>query len=100
MSLQDVIKTCLDKHIKQLLETYLWRFSTDNLPINFSQHGTSDYENSLNLRKHLHKAYLANEDIRQDIQNWYVADWGGVRSNRKDTLKILRIILIRTYISG
>jgi hypothetical protein len=87
MSLQDAIKTFLDKHIKQLLETYVWKFSTDNLPINFSPHGTSDYENSLNLRKHLHKSYLTNANGREGIQKWYVADWGGVRSNRNETLK-------------
>jgi hypothetical protein len=87
MSLQDAIKTFLDKHIKQLLETYLWKFSTDNLPINFNSYGTSDYENSLNLRKHLHKSYLTNANGREGIQKWYVTDWGGVRSNRNETLK-------------
>lgn len=87
MHFQEAIKNFIDQHIGQLLETYLWKFSTENLPIKFDFYGTSEYENSLNLRMHLHNAYLVHDKSREDIQNWYVTNWGGVRSNRKETLK-------------
>lgn len=87
MSLYEAFNHFLEQHVRQLRSTYLWGFSTERLPITYTPPASNDYENSLDLRQHLYNAMLSNPNCRNGIQQWYVKEWGGVRSNRRETLE-------------
>jgi hypothetical protein len=85
MNFQKTLNAYLLENVNQITLNYQWNFSTKNFPIPYTKKSTNHYQNSLDLREFIHKEIKSKSQISDDLQTWYVKDWGGVKTNRKST---------------
>ena len=85
MNFQKTLNAYLLENVNQITLNYQWNFSTKNFPISYTKKSTNHYRNSLDLREFIHKEIKSKSQISDDLQTWYVKDWGGVKTNRKST---------------
>jgi hypothetical protein len=73
------------REVPRLTDTYDWKIPRI---VGFPQAGESGYQPNLALKKHLKMLWdNAPGDERVEIAQIIVSDWGGVRSNRQETLE-------------
>lgn len=68
---------------------YVWSFRPEQVPAGVADAGRSGgdwYARNVALKEKLHARWCAQPDRRADIERYYVVDWGGVRSNKPETL--------------
>ena len=78
MDFQETLNNYLISKFELIKDEYKWDFSTKNLPIVYSKDFKSNYQNSLDLRLLIHEEIKSNKIFSEELQIWYVTDWGGV----------------------
>jgi len=70
---------------------YAWSFSPEGVPAGVSltdTPGADWHARNVALKHALHAGWCAMPAHRADLERYYVVDWGGVRSNRPETLAL------------
>jgi len=66
-------------------EVYDWEVPK-NCPFDFQRGSDSWAQANMRLRRVLSKIWKNEPTRRPEIATWYVSDWGGIKSNRKETI--------------
>lgn len=86
MSFQEALSRYLLGSFEGVKEIYNWNFSTEKIPVSYTDISANSYERSRNLRHFIYKSISEKSPLSSDMQIWYVRDWGGVRANSASTL--------------
>lgn len=87
MQLQDAIRDYLATQLCKISDLYNWNFTLTGFPDNnYEQTGLNAYEKSRNLRSMINNEINNRSPISNDLQIWYVKNWGGVKSNKNETM--------------
>jgi len=86
------LKGCIAAYIAEvrpkLDDLYRWPIPPLTLDIPFEQGADSLTRANMRLKRTLHAAWQdAHEARRYDTAHWYVARWGGVKRNKRETLE-------------
>lgn len=68
---------------------YAWPFNPDKVPsgvLDGRTEGNDWYARNVDLKHRLHEVWRDKQERRADLERYYIADWGGVRGNRPQTL--------------
>lgn len=68
---------------------YAWSYDPDRLPGEVAAGERTDgdwYARNVELKHRLHAAWKAQPAARANLEHYYIADWGGVRTNKPETL--------------
>jgi len=89
MDLQTAVNLYLSSQTQFLERDYNWDFSLNGFPdVNYQKCGSNDYARSRHLRNYIHEKINSESSESFDYQNWYVKYWGGVRTNKPETIQI------------
>ena len=87
MKLFEAVSKYLKDQFSRLPEIYPWGFNLENFPNRvYHKSGVNKYEQSRHLRDHIYNAIQKNSNLSEELQKWYVRDFGGVRGNSDETL--------------
>jgi hypothetical protein len=70
---------------------YSWSFKPEEVPAGVSGIDAPEadwYSRNVALKQGLHARWRAQPAHRADLEKYYVVDWGGVRSNKPETLAV------------
>lgn len=88
MNLSQAVSNYLSTQFGRLNEIYKWNFKLDGFPdASYVQVGNSGYERSRHLRNHIFNVIKSIPANSHDYQVWYVRNWGGIKSNKLETLR-------------
>jgi hypothetical protein len=68
---------------------YTWSFDTQRVPagiFGLDARGTDWYSRNVTLKHLLHAAWNRDLERRAELERYYIGGWGGVRTNRAETL--------------
>ncbi|MEQ1635817.1 MAG: hypothetical protein ABL903_03935 [Methylococcales bacterium] len=89
MSFEDAVTEYIAEHIGNLENDYQWRFPVDNLPIVMTFNTESWLAKNIALRQALHDNWINSTTAqRRNLCEWYITQWGGVRTNQPQTLDL------------
>ena len=92
MLLKQAVNDYISNNLDKLHRDYRWTFDSGSLPLNICPVGDNWFDKNISLRALLHKAWLnGSQAERALISNWYIVQWGGVRTNHKKTLEYYAI---------
>jgi hypothetical protein len=80
-----VVNRFMDDYASALDVSYSWPIPND-LPVTFERSHASRMDNIL-LRRAMSDAWVNEPDRRQNLAVWYVAQWGGIRGNKSETIR-------------
>lgn len=86
MELKDALLEYAVKHMRSLAEEYSRPFDLGSLAITLRVTGTHCLERNINLRLALHRQWMRAPQHRKQLVNWYIREWGGIKTNSPDTL--------------
>ncbi len=87
MKFEDALTQYVDNNIGRLEEKYKWKIPL-KLPIEVKFSNENRFHKNITLRKALHDGWkTATQEQRREIIEWYISDWGGVRTNSEEKLK-------------
>lgn len=78
---------------------YTWAFKPEDVPAGVEARGADWYARNVALKQELNARWRAQPAHRAELERYYVADWGGVRSNRPATLALYHGSDARTNIA-
>jgi len=88
MNLLDALSKYIAEQSVGLPTHYDWEFNLANFPLSeYESRGSNKYELSRNLRLDINDAIIKKSPLSEQLQFWYVREWGGVRGNSLATLQ-------------
>jgi hypothetical protein len=86
LSFQEALNFYLLSNFQEIDKNYKWDFSVKSLVMQFTKNPGQYYLNSKCLRKIINEKIISNPELAAELQVWYVKEWGGVKSNKIETL--------------
>ncbi len=87
MKLHEAISQYANEKAPNIAQDYIWKINMENFPLkNYSLEGNNDYQQCKNLRIFIHNHLKSHQDFSDELQIWYVKNWGGVKGNKSETL--------------
>lgn len=88
MSLEKVLSDLARTHLQKSNDWYQWRnINPTKLPLGIKLIEGNQYEQNVQLKLDLNQQFQeANEETRYRLTHYYIAIWGGIKTNRKETL--------------
>jgi hypothetical protein len=82
-----VISDYISTQFDRLNDIYKWNFNLNHFPDkDYVQVGANPYQRSRHLREMIHNNILKKSPNSNEFQIWYVKNWGGVKTNKAETL--------------
>lgn len=91
MQIENQIRQYVLENIDELAKSYSWSIDPNYLPIGITiTEKDSVYIQNVMLKKELNRLWSENTDqlFRNQLIRYYIVDWGGIKSNRSQTLDI------------
>ncbi len=89
MKFEDAITQYVSDHIDRLELDYQWDFPIDNIPVKISFGNECWLKKNIYLRNALHDAWNNSaQEKRLAISNWYIYEWGRVKTNKPEKLAL------------
>ena len=83
-----LISDYISTQFNRLNDIYKWNFNLNNFPDKaYVQVGANPYQRSRHLREMIHNNIVENSPSSNEFQIWYVKNWGGVKTNKAETLQ-------------
>jgi len=88
MTIAIVLTSFAHQHIDGINAWYSWRgMKSEELPEGIELPVGNGYQQNVSLKQQLHALWVgANAKRRRELTEYYVATWGGIRSNRSETM--------------
>jgi hypothetical protein len=88
MNSVNVISDYISTQFERLNDIYKWNFNLNHFPDkNYVQVGANPYKRSRHLREMIHNNIIKKSPNSNEFQIWYVKNWGGVKTNKAETLQ-------------
>ena len=90
MNLEEVIARLAGKTLDSKENWYSWKINEERLSqkTGIALKNASLFEKNIELKESLrHRLERCDPDLREKLIRYYVADWGGVRSNSTETIR-------------
>jgi hypothetical protein len=85
-----LIKFCTE-NLKTNSDWYHWKINEKYLPQGIELLDVSRVIKNLSLKEKLHSKWRESDDItKEEIIEYYIVKWGGIRGNKKETLDIYK----------
>lgn len=85
----DVLTDYVGEKIDAGTDWYVWSFNTRRVPPGIlGEHALPDdwYSINVHLKQRLHRMWMEDFDRREELEHYYIREWGGVRTNDPRTL--------------
>jgi hypothetical protein len=83
-----VISDYISTQFDRLNDIYKWNFNLNHFPDkDYVQVGANPYQRSRHLREMIHNNIVKKSPSSNEFQIWYVKNWGGVKTNKAETLQ-------------
>jgi hypothetical protein len=93
-----LIKFCTE-NLKTDSDWYHWAIKDEYLPLGIELSNDSRIQRNLSLKEQLHSKWSKSDDkTKEELIEYYIIRWGGIRGNKKETLDIYKKSLSRELI--
>ena len=93
-----LIKFCTE-NLKTDSDWYHWAIKDEYLPRGIELSNDSRIQRNLSLKEQLHSKWSKSDDkTKEELIEYYIIRWGGIRGNKKETLDIYKKSLSRELI--
>lgn len=87
MKFNDAITEYIKENIDTVNIIYDWKINLTDFPDkSYKLEGDNNFNQNINLRKYINKIITEDEQLKQQCIFWYIKKWGGVKSNKLETL--------------
>lgn len=87
---QILIKFCTE-NLKTDSDWYHWTIKDEYLPRGIEMSNDSRIQRNLSLKEQLHSKWSKSDDkTKEELIEYYIVRWGGIRGNKKETLDIYK----------
>jgi hypothetical protein len=88
INISQALSDYLSNSYHLLGEIYQWDFNLKDFPDNsYVKVGDNDYQKSRHLRNFIHQQIEDKSIQSSQFEKWYVHNWGGVKTNKQETLQ-------------
>src|SRR3990170_3593628 len=88
----DLLNSLCDFSRKNINAENLWyefKFNEDRLPVRINFYNGSMYQKNVILKKELHRKWEnGSEQDREDLIRWFIVNWGGIKRNSSEKIKL------------
>lgn len=91
MKIENQIRQYVLENINELANSYSWRINHNYLPNGIKLiENESVYIQNITLKNELNRLWVQSEDqqSRKQLISYYIVDWGGIKSNKPNTLDV------------
>jgi hypothetical protein len=89
--LKDILKMFYNNYYDDKIDWYHWNIKDIYLPKGIELMNESKVKRNLQLKEKLHSMWIqSNEETRGNLIEFYIVKWGGIKTNRTDSLNIYK----------
>jgi hypothetical protein len=86
--MQDILNNFIRNHIASIAADYRWRVNPELLPAGVHLDPGGNYHQNIQLKHQLSQLFNDGDPVlRQEIITYYIAKWGGVKTNAPATIQ-------------
>jgi disulfide oxidoreductase YuzD len=88
-NIEKAIEQYCDLNLTNENNWYNWSIDMNNLPEQINISDGNNYEQNIQLKQDLNKLWAKtnNQEEKENLIKYYIKDWGGIRTNRPETIK-------------
>ncbi|WP_431158827.1 hypothetical protein [Winogradskyella poriferorum] len=88
-NIEKAIEQYCDLNLTNENNWYNWSIDMNNLPEQINIYDGNNYEQNIQLKQDLNKLWAKtnNQEEKENLIKYYIRDWGGIRTNRPETIK-------------
>ncbi len=89
--LKKILKKFCIENLKTDSDWYNWTIKDEYLPRGIEMSNDSRIQRNLSLKEQLHSKWSESDDkTKEELIEYYIVRWGGIRGNKKETLDIYK----------
>jgi len=86
--MQNTLNSFIESKIESIQQAYPWEVNHAYLPGQIELDAGTNFGDNIQLKLRLHELYLGSApDMQLEIITYYISKWGGVRTNKPETMK-------------